>query len=207
MSEEQQFFLSNVKIIYSPQEKQGKNTHITDKLDKFKVKYEKLYAPYHLKEGDYSFVILGKDYRNLFLIERKYGLNEVLNCIMAKNKMTKAKEQISNIELRDNLEYEFARMKNNGVVEKWLFIENCNSFEDIKKYISGYEKKNITAGMYIYTTLSSWSCENRYGFKIECIPNKEDFASIMLNKMYYFWRNDMKKTYGNNFLTQIKKLI
>lgn len=205
MSEEQEYFLNNVIIIFSPQEKQGKNFHITQKLDLFGVKYQKLYKPLNLKEGDYSFIIDGVDYRTLFLIERKYGLEELNNCLNQKNILTKSKQQISDCELRDNLEYEFARMKKNNVTEKWLFIENCDSFESIKQYKSGYEKRNYTAGKYIYATLSSWACENRYGIKIECIKNKDDFATIMLNKMYYFWRNQMKIELGDNFLTKLKK--
>lgn len=205
MSEEQKYFLKNVKIIFSPQEKQGKNIHITKKLDLMGVKYEKLYKPYNLKEGDYSFQIDGIDYRSLFLIERKYGLEELNNCLNQKNILTKSKQLVSDYELRDNLEYEFARMKHNNVMEKWLFIENCDSFENIKYYKSGYETRNYNAGMYIYATLSSWSCENRYGIKIACIKDKNDFANIMLNKMYYFWRNQMKIQYGDKFLSKIKK--
>ena len=129
MSPEQDYFLKNVKIIFSPQEKQGKNSHITKKLDLLGVAYEKMYAPNNLKEGDYSFIIDGIDYRFLFLIERKYGLQEVDKCIFAKNKLTKAKEELTDKELRNNLEYEFARMKINRVQEKWLFIENCESLK------------------------------------------------------------------------------
>ena len=206
MSAEQDYFLKNVIIIFSPQEKQGKNSHITQKLDLWKVKYRKLYAPYHLKEGDYSFVIDGVDYRSLFLIERKYGLQELDMCISQENKMTKAKKQLTDKELRDNLEYEFARMKSNQVIEKWLFIENCGSFEQIKDYKSGYEKKKYTAGMRIYSTLSSWACNNRYGIKVECLPDKNQFANIMLNKMDYFWRNQMKIKYGDNFIKKLKNI-
>lgn len=211
MSEEQKYFLANLKIIMSPQEKQGKNLHITNYLDKLSIPYEKLYAPRHLKQGDYSFVIDGKDYRDLFLIERKYGLEEVYMCLAQGNKNTKAKakskatcDTIGVDNIRDNLEFEFIRMIEIGVKEKWLFVENSAPFEQIKSYANGYEKKDQTAGEYIYATLSSWSCSNRYDFKILCFPNKDDFSKIMINKMYYFWRNEMKIQYGAGFLPKLK---
>lgn len=213
MTKEQKFFIENVKIIFSPQEKQGKNQHILNKLNSYKVKYEKIYAPNNLKEGDYSFVILGKDYRNDFLIERKYGLEELQKCLGEENKETKSKKRLKELhkslgveKLRDNLEAEFARMLKNKVCEKWLFIENCRNFEEIRSWKSGFGKNKEFAGKMIYTTLLSWSCENRYGFKICCLENKNDFARVMILKMFYFWRNCMKKEYGDNFLSKIKEI-
>lgn len=203
---EKEFFIQNVKVILSPQEKQGKNTHITDYLEKFNISYEKLYKPKHLKQGDYSFIILGKDYRDEFLIERKYGLNELLPCIIASNKSTKAKAELTEEELRNNLEYEFERMKQIGVKEKWLFIENCPPLEEMKEWTSGYETQKKTNGEICYTTLISWSCANRYDFKIKCLKEKEQFVIAMLNQMYYYFRNDMKLTYGKNWLTQAKRI-
>lgn len=210
MTKEQKFFCENVKVIFSPQEKQGKNDHILKMLDSYNIKYEKLYTPNHLKQGDYSFVILGKDYRDEFLIERKFGLEEIYQCLTEKNIDTKAKQDIIEVHksvgaetIRDNLEAEFVRMLALDVKEKWLFIENCNNFEDIKKWKCGYEKKNQLAGEMIYATLCSWSCANRYNFKIQCIPNIAYFASIMINKMFYYWRNEQKQLYGKNFLTKL----
>ena len=205
MSAEKDFFLQNVKVILSPQEKQGKTTHITEFFNKWGVKWEKLYAPNHLRQGDYSFIIQGKDYRDEFLIERKFGVSELYNCITQRNIITKAKQETSTTELRDNLEYEFARMCKVGVVEKWLFIENCPSVESIKEWRSGYEQRKCTHESMVYATINSWASENRYGFKIECVPNKANVASVMLSKMYYYWRNAMKNQYGDNFLTQIKR--
>ena len=171
---EKDFFLKNVTVILSPQEKSDKIYHITNKFDMWGVQWKKLYAPYHLKQGDYTFQIQGKDYREEFLIERKFGVEELYACLTDKNIETKAKTELCEERLRDNLEYEFARMKQIGVKEKWLFIENCRSFESIKFWMSGYERKNCTHGSIIYSTLSSWACGNRYDFKIECIP-KNDF--------------------------------
>ena len=206
MTNEKKFFLENVKIIMSPQEKQGYITHITSVLEKNNVKYEKLYAPYHLRQGDYSFVILGKDYRNEWLVERKFGLEELDKCLTDPNIETNAKQKLG-IEVRDNLEAEFARMNQIGIKEKWLFIENTESFESIKFYTNHYEKKNQTAGQRIYATLNSWACANRYNFKIVCLPKKEQFVNVLLTKAFYYWRNDMKILYGNNFLTHIKKIV
>lgn len=204
MTKEQEFFVKNVKILYSPQEKQGKNSHIVDFLDKHNIKSEKLYAPNHLKQGDYTFEILGKDYRDEILIERKFGIEELYACLVQDNKTTKFKRENDMEDLRDNLECEFARMKQIGVKEKWLFIENCNSFEEIRNWRSGYEKKDITAGELCYYTLLSWCCGNRYDFKVTCLPMKEHFAPIMILKFFYYFRNDMKNKYGKNWLTKIK---
>ena len=207
MTNEQKFFLENVKVIMSPQEKQGYITHITEKFEKLNVRYEKLYEPYHLRQGDYSMVILGKDYRNEWLAERKFGISELDKCLTDPDIETKSKTEFGLQDIRDNLEWEFVRMNQIGVKEKWLFIENVKNFEDIRDYASGYELKNQTAGQRVYSTLNSWQCNNRYGFKIQCLPVKEDFANILLIKMFYYWRNDMKLLYGKNFLTYVKKIV
>ena len=211
MTDEKRYFLSNVKIIFSPQEKQGKNDHILQALTAFGVKYEKLYAPNDLKQGDYTFVIDGKDYRDEFLIERKFGLEELDKCLTDRNIDTKAKQKLASVhqsvgadKLRDNLEAEFVRMLALGVKEKWLFIENCPSFESIRHYTNGYERRSQTAGQRIYATISSWSCANRYDFRVACLPNKADFAPVMLSKMFYFWRNSQKRQLGQNFLRKLK---
>lgn len=206
MTAEQEYFIRNVNIIISPQEKTDKTKHITEFLTRNGVKYEKLYAPNNLKEGDYSFVIDGEDYRGKFLIERKFGIEELVGCLFSRNIQTKAKKETSDVPLRDNLEYEFARMCKKNVTEKWLFIENCHSLESIKQYSNGFEKRNITAGNMVYSTLLSWSCNNRYAIKIECVEHKSDFAKIMLNKMFYFWRNEMKIRFGDNFLSKLRKI-
>lgn len=207
MTNEQKFFLENVKIIMSPQEKQGYITHITDELNKLNIKYEKLYEPFHLRQGDYSFVILGKDYRHEFLVERKFGLAELDKCLTDSDIETKSKETLGLQDIRDNLEWEFVRMNQIGVKERWLFIENTKSYESIREYSSGYEKKNQKAGERIFSTLNSWQCSNRYNFKVLCLPKKEDFVGKLLVKMFYYWRNDMKITYGKNFLTHLKKMV
>ena len=51
-------------------------------------------------------------------------------------------------------------------------------------YKNGMEKRNQTAGELIYSTLMSWSCQNRYGFKVCCVSNKNDFASILIKKCF-----------------------
>lgn len=205
MTDEQKWFLENVKILYASQEHIGKNDHILNYLKNINVAYEKQYAPNNLKQGDYTFKVLDFDYRDEFLIERKFGLAEIYPCIIAPNILTKAKEQLTEEELRNNLEYEFMCMCDNNVEEKWLFIEDCQSLESIKAWKSGYEKRNINAGKTIYTTLTSWSCANRYDIKITCMANKNNFAPIMLTKMFYYWRNDCINKYGTkNFLKYLK---
>ena len=86
---EKDFFLKNVTVILSPQEKSDKIYHITNKFDMWGVQWKKLYAPYHLKQGDYTFQIQGKDYREEFLIERKFGVEELYACLTDKNIETK----------------------------------------------------------------------------------------------------------------------
>lgn len=206
MTSEKDFFLKNVKIIMSPQEKQGYIKHITSVFEKNNINYEKLYAPQHLRQGDYSFIILGKDYRNEWLVERKFGLEELDKCLTEKNIDTISKTQLG-IQVRDNLEAEFARMNQIGVKERWLFIENVANYEDIKYYKNNYEKKKQTAGQRIYATLNSWACANRYNFRVVCLPTKEEFVPVLLTKAFYYWRNDMKILYGNNFLTYLKKML
>lgn len=211
MTPEQKIFCENVTILLSPQEKTSYITHITDNFNKWNIKYKKTYAPEDLKEGDYTFCIFGKDYRQEFLVERKFGLEEIYAGLTSENKKTKAKsllaekmEGLGITGIRDNLEAEFGRMLVKGIDEKWLFIENCESFESILDYKNGMEKRNQTAGELIYSTLMSWSCQNRYGFKVCCVSNKNDFASILIKKMFYYWRNYMIKTYGKGFIKIIK---
>ena len=214
MSEEQKYFLANLKIIMSPQEKQGKNLHITNYLDKLSIPYEKLYAPRHLKQGDYSFVIDGKDYRDLFFNRTQIWIGRSLYVFGTReqkheSQSQKAKQPCDTIgvdNIRDNLEFEFIRMIEIGVKEKWLFVENSAPFEQIKSYANGYEKKKKTKqqGSISMRHYLVGVASNRYDFKILCFPNKDDFSKIMINKMYYFWRNEMKIQYGAGFLPKLK---
>jgi hypothetical protein len=184
---ERQYFLDNVTMLYDTREKQN-----FDLLKEFahmgvKIRQETF------KSADYSFYIDGADYRSEWLGERKGSLAELYGNVMASNK--------ADNNLRNNLEEECERIKSAGVTEFILFLEGCRNLSEIKHYIMPKAtKQGKNAGKHLYSTLLSWSCNNRYGFKIVCALSQSELAVEMVNMAYYFWRNKMKQQYGDNFL-------
>ena len=63
-------------------------------------------------------------------------------------------------------------------------------------------KQKVLIRSMSYDELENYLVNSDLNSKI--IPKNEDTAIVMLSRMYYYWRNDMKLKYGKNFLTQVK---
>ena len=193
---EKEYFTQNATILYDSREQEDNGAfEILEYFAHNKIKTRRCLSPDNFKQGDYSFEIDGQDYRNKFLIERKNDLNEVYNNISGRRD--------GNTCERDRLENVLNRMK--SVEERILLIGGIDSLAEAKKYINKYSDRGMSAGVHIYSTLTAWSMSNRYGFKIVCRKKPYEVAEEILNLSYYFWRNEMKKVHGDNFLKVLRR--
>lgn len=146
------------------------------------------------KTGDYSFRIDGYDYKDKWLAERKGSLTELYGNVMAANKDKQST-------LRNNLEEELKRKTDGGVAEFILFVQGARNLAEIKGFTEPKaDKQGKRAGQHIYATIMSWAAANRYNFKVCCQRSQAEIAAEMINYAYYFWRNDMKEKFGDNFV-------
>lgn len=146
------------------------------------------------KTGDYSFRIDGYDYKDKWLAERKGSLTELYGNVMAANKDKQST-------LRNNLEEELKRKTDGGVAEFILFVQGARNLAEIKGFTEPKaDKQGKRAGQHIYATIMSWAAANRYNFKVCCQKSQAEIAAEMINYAYYFWRNDMKEKFGDNFV-------
>lgn len=170
---EKQKFLKQVVIICDTREQ--KNKHIIDELDRLQVQHESR----KLDIGDYSFVVDGKDFSLSCILERKATLNELWTNI------TKDRERF---EKELSASY-------NIVMSTSLLIENCKNWDDLRAYqVPDYEmlyqnRKVQNIGQYIYDTLQSWQCTNRYSFNVCFSESHEKTTGHILNTFYWYWHN------------------
>lgn len=152
------------------------------------------------KTGDYSFKVGEYDYKNRWLGERKGSLNELYGNVIAGNKDAEST-------LRNNLEEELQRKMDGNIEEFILFVQGVRNLAEVKSYTNNKAvKQGNRAGEHIYSTIMSWACANRYNFKICCQKTQAELAFEMINHAYYFWRNDMKSKFGDNFVKILQGL-
>ena len=97
-----------------------------------------------------------------------------------------------------------AQCEDAGVKEFVLFIEGTRSlYEARHTRLPVAPVRGNDAGRHIYSTLLSWACNNRYGFKTVCNLSQYDLAVEMADMMYYYWRNEMIAMHGKDFLKKI----
>ena len=193
MTDEKKYFLQNVTVLYDTREQ--KNFEILKYLAHYGIKTER--RTFHT--ADYSFEIDGVDYRGDWLGERKGSLGELYGNVTARNKDAET-------DLRNNLEEELKRKCETGITEFVLFVEGAENLRVVNEFVSDKATdKGKYAGHYIYGTLMSWQSNNRYAFKICCRKTQKEIAMEMLSYMFYYWRNDMKQHYGENFLSKLRK--
>lgn len=193
MTDEQKYFLSHATMLYDTREKEN-----------FAVL--KIFAHLGLKTrretfstADYSFEIDGVSYKDKWLGERKGSLTELYNNIFAANKDKTATE-------RNNLEEELSRARQSGICELILFVQGCSGVAELKRFVNkNATKHGQNAGRHIYSTLVSWGCNNRYGFKTVFAKTQEEIANEIVAHAFYFWRNEMKREYGDNFLKVLRE--
>ena len=88
-----------------------------------------------------------------------------------------------------------------GVAEFILFVQGARNLAEIKGFTEPKaDKQGKRAGQHIYATIMSWAAANRYNFKVCCQRSQAEIAAEMINYAYYFWRNDMKEKFGDNFV-------
>lgn len=195
MTNEQIYFFNNVTFLVDTREKENYDVlrEIAHFGGKFRVET--------FTTGDYSFEIDGESFKGKWLGERKGSLSEIYGNVMAKNKHSDHDE-------RNNLEEELKRAHDGGVDEFVLFIQGVDNLADVKDFrLKRATKQGERAGMHIYSTLMSWCQNNRYGFRIICATEQSDLAREMIAHAYYYWRNEMKKRYGDNFLKTLIKRV
>lgn len=166
-------FLKNVTILIDTREQ--KISHITKALDDLEVKYERRKLDY----GDYSFIVGGKDFSGSCVIERKADIDEVYGNIMSD---------------RARIEKELDCISRNAAQCIFL-IENCGGWAYLKNFslpdeqVKRQGRKIKGIGAFVYHTLQSWRCGNRYNFQVEFIPTKNLTAAKILELFYYYYHN------------------
>lgn len=179
MASQKKEFLKSVIVLIDTREQ--KNQHIISELEKMGVRYEIR----KLDFGDYSFCAEERDFSLSCVIERKANINELYG-------------NISNSQHRERIEKEFFSAKCAGA-DMTLVIENCEGEKALKTYEVSEDKmiaqnrKVKTIGLSCYQTISSWQCNNRYGFRVAYIKDQKESAVKILEMFYYYWHN-YKKT-------------
>ncbi len=186
MSINKKEFLKVVTVLIDSREQ--KNKHITDKLTEYGVPFVSRSLDY----GDYSFVTREKTAKDTYkerdfsfscTIERKRNVDEIYGNIMTD---------------RQRLENEFHEA-NKLSSEFILLIENCDSMSELRSCkLKEFELKQspmrqvTDIGEYVYQTIMSWRCKNRYNFTVEFTKDKGLTAAKLLELFYYYWANYKK---------------
>lgn len=183
-----EYFLKHAVMLVDTREKE--NFELLSVFRHFGMEYD----VDTFKTGDYSFRIDGYDYKDKWLAERKGSLTELYGNVMAANRDKQST-------LRNNLEEELQRKTDGGVAEFILFVQGARNLAEIKGFTEPKaDKQGKRAGQHIYATIMSWAAANRYNFKVCCQRSQAEIAAEMINYAYYFWRNDMKEKFGDNFV-------
>lgn len=183
-----EYFLKHAVMLVDTREKE--NFELLSVFRHFGLEYD----VDTFKTGDYSFRIDGYDYKDKWLAERKGSLTELYGNVMAANKDKQST-------LRNNLEEELKRKTDGGVAEFILFVQGARNLAEIKGFTEPKaDRQGKRAGQHIYATIMSWAAANRYNFKVCCQKSQAEIAAEMINYAYYFWRNDMKEKFGDNFV-------
>lgn len=187
---EKEYFLQHVTFLVDTREKENNEV-----LNTFR-RLGCAYRTETFNTGDYSFEIDGTSYKGVWLGERKGSPAELYGNVMARNKDKDAVE-------RNNLEEECKRALD--VKEFIIFLQGVESLAELKNYKDEKAtRQGANAGKHIYSTLMAWGCNNRYGVKLVMAKTQKEIAVEIISHAYYFWRNEQKVHYGDNFL---KKLL
>lgn len=166
-------FMKKITVLIDTREQENK--HITDVLDRMKIKYENRKLDY----GDYSFIADGRDFSLSCAVERKANIDEIYNNIMHD---------------RGRVEKEFYSACNLSN-QFTLFLENVKSWEELKDYkvpdwqMKNYNRKVSEIGVHVYATLQAWHKSNRYRFDVCFVGDKSKTAEKLLENFYYYWHN------------------
>lgn len=152
----------------------------------------------NLKEGDYTFeVVFGNrtfSYVGIVSYERKATIAELYNNCQAK---------------RDTINREFKRFEKKKyakVVLMLQFGEKLTDLIDAKfSYYDRFAQQQIKECHYLlYSTIMSWKQPNNYDFDVIQSPNKETLFWLMLQDMYYYFRNEIRlECLANNLIEEV----
>jgi ERCC4-type nuclease len=158
-------------ILIDNREKPDKNTHITDYLEKKKIKYKRM----TLNNGDYSVMIeacpeyginVDTYFHHEIAIERKKDLEEISGNFST---------------ARDRIEKEFSLYKGNMT----LLIEGANYHDIINhNYTTSYVPKSFLGTLHSFCT--------RYNIALIFMPDNRFTGDYMSRRFYYFLRNILK---------------
>ena len=173
MAVDKKTFLKKVTILCDTNEKENK--HIKKVFDELGVRYEDK----SLDFGDYSFIIDDRNFSLNCVIERKANVNELYG------NLTQERGRIER-------EFEFASAISN---EFTLLIETVGNIDELRAYeVPDWEMKQFgrikkDIGELCYFSLQSWQSGNKYKFNTVFVKNKNETASKILERFYYYWRN------------------
>lgn len=173
MATDRKTFIKSVTVLCDTAEQ--KNGHIKSVFDGMGIKYRDA----NLILGDYSFEAQGRDFSLSCVIERKNGVDELYQ------NLTRDRERI---------EREFSAAKAN-INDFSLLLEGVGSIEEVESFclpdwqLSAQKRQVSEIGTVVAASIHSWSCENKYGFKLIFAKSPEESAIKILNKFYYYWRN------------------
>ncbi len=145
----------------------------------------------NLKEGDYSFIISFDEkqynYINEVAYERKGSLSEIYNnCTVD----------------RARFEREFDRCIKKGYKKIVLVLEYGERIQDLIhakfSYKRGRDVITKDTGLSVFTTLMSWRQSNKYNIEIYQSQNHITLFWLMLQDMFYFFRNEIVKEAEND---------
>lgn len=152
-------FKQDTVIIIDSREK--KKDHITFFFDKNNIDYK----IQKLDTGDYSFIYQGKDYSNIFSVDRKQNVDELIGNLCEKRFVNELNRAL--------------------LIKQFSFVIEHGHLGDIFKgnYRSMMNKKSAVA------MIETW--KNR-GIRFEFITGIE-FGKYISTKIYYFLRNELLK--------------
>lgn len=160
-------------------------------IDFIPLKKDEKLGTENLKEGDYSFIISFDDkqynFVNKVAYERKGSLSEIYNnCTQD----------------RARFEREFERCFEKGYKKVVLILEYGERIQDLICAEFSYGKgKNVVTkntGTTIFNTLMSWRQSNKYNIDIYQSPNHITLFWLMVQDMYYFFRNEIIREAKND---------
>lgn len=177
-----QEFYQAVTILTDSREQE--NRHILSALEGLGIRHEQR----KLDIGDYSFCVDGRDFSTAFAVERKSGAEEIYS------NLTETPQGQSLNRLEKELDAG-SRLLNQFT----MVIEGVGSMDELRSYVVPDWKmrampRRVKAdiGGTCYAALRAWQAANRYNFRIEFVPHKEDVVALLLEEAYIYYHNYKK---------------
>jgi ERCC4-type nuclease len=164
-------FLADIVVLIDQQEKE--NTHIIEYFNKLNVTFE----PTHLNTGDYTFHYNNTDFRDIFSLERKNGIQELIGSLFAgrfEREINRSKEL-----LYFEIFIETGSL-NDLLTGNYKIEPNADKAKDVEKKIKD-TKQSIRTIFY--------SRKAEYNLQFNFLENKYLAGQYILGSIKYFLRN------------------